>query len=169
MKLLKTDKIKVLYIDDEKSNLLTFKALLRREGYEIHITDSIEEARKILEENSINVVVSDQRMPVMTGVEFFESILQDYPKPIRVLTTAYTDINSVIDAINLGQVYKYVSKPWNVDCLKNAILQSFEVYKLREHNEMLISDLQAFNNKLLKVNEQLEFMLHQKKSFEDEN
>ncbi len=153
--------INILYIDDELTNLEVFKALLRRD-YNVYITSSIEEAKEFLSSKDIHIVFSDQRMPVMTGVEFFESILKEYPKPIRVLTTAYTDVGCVIDAINKGQVYKYVQKPWNVDCLKATIIQAYEVYALRERNEKLISDLQSFNNELVKINKQLEFMLQQK-------
>ena len=105
-------------------------------------------------------------MSETTGVEFFESIIKEYPKPIRILTTAYSDIDSVIDAINKGQVYKFLSKPWELGCVKAALIQSYEVYCLREQNQNLLTNLEKYNSELIAINGQLEFMLHQKKSFE---
>jgi response regulator RpfG family c-di-GMP phosphodiesterase len=153
--------INILYLDDEIMNLETFKALLRRD-HNIFISETVEEAKSILKSEDIHILFSDQRMPKMTGVEFFESILEDHPKPIRILTTAYTDVNCVIDSINKGQVYKYIEKPWNIDCLKATIIQAYEIYCLRESNEKLIFDLKSFNEELIKINKQLEFMLQQK-------
>jgi response regulator RpfG family c-di-GMP phosphodiesterase len=94
-------------------------------------------------------------MPKMTGIEFFESILDKYPEPIRILLTGYADINAVIDAINKGQVYKYFSKPWNEEELKHNIEKAYEVFSLRRENKELTA-------KLLDVNEKLEFLLRQK-------
>jgi response regulator RpfG family c-di-GMP phosphodiesterase len=94
-------------------------------------------------------------MPKMTGIEFFESILDKYPEPIRILLTGYADINAVIDAINKGQVYKYFSKPWNEEELRHNIEKAYEVYSLRKENKELTA-------KLLDVNEKLEFLLRQK-------
>jgi response regulator RpfG family c-di-GMP phosphodiesterase len=116
---------------------------------------SAEEAEEVLAKQEIHIIVSDQRMPKMTGIEFFESILDKYPEPIRMLLTGYADINAVIDAINKGQVYKYFSKPWNDDELKQNIDKAYEVYSLRKENKELTA-------KLLDVNEKLEFLLRQK-------
>jgi response regulator RpfG family c-di-GMP phosphodiesterase len=94
-------------------------------------------------------------MPKTTGIEFFESILDKYPEPIRMLLTGYADINAVVDAINKGQVYKYFSKPWNEEELKHNIDKAFEVYSLRKENKELTA-------KLLDVNQKLEFLVRQK-------
>ena len=104
--------INVLYIDDEPNNINSFKASFRR-VFNVFTAESAEEGRKILNTEDIQVILSDQRMPKETGIEFFQSILQSHPDPIRILITGYTDINAVIDAINVGQVYKYLTKPWN--------------------------------------------------------
>jgi response regulator RpfG family c-di-GMP phosphodiesterase len=109
---------------------------------------------KILEREPIHVILSDQRMPKMTGIEFFESIQNIYPDPIRILMTGYTDINAVIDAINLGQVYKYLTKPWIEDDVKIFVEKAYEVFKLRKDNIDL-------TNKLLDVNKKLEFLARQ--------
>ncbi len=93
-------------------------------------------------------------MPKMTGIEFFESIKNVYPNPIRILITGYTDINAVIDAINLGQVYKYLTKPWNDEDVKIYVEKAYEVYKLRKDNINL-------TRSLLDVNSKLEFLARQ--------
>ncbi|TWV88665.1 response regulator [Chitinophaga pinensis] len=146
--------IHILYIDDEVHNLNAFKASFRR-LYTVFTATSAEEAEEILAREAIQIIISDQRMPKITGIEFFESILDKYPEPIRMLLTGYADINAVIDAINKGQVYKYFSKPWNDDELRQNIDKAYEVYALRKENKELTA-------KLLDVNEKLEFLLRQK-------
>lgn len=146
--------IHILYIDDEIHNLNAFKASFRR-LYSVATATSAAEAVKLLEEQEFHIIISDQRMPKMTGIEFFESILDKYPEPIRMLLTGYADINAVVDAINKGQVYKYFSKPWNEEELRHNIDKAFEVYSLRKENKELTA-------KLLDVNEKLEFLVRQK-------
>lgn len=146
--------IHILYIDDEIHNLNAFKASFRR-IYTVQTAESAEDAYKLLEDHEFHIIISDQRMPRMTGIEFFESILHKYPEPIRILLTGYADINAVIDAINKGQVYKYFSKPWNDEELRHNIEKAYEVYSLRKENREL-------TEKLLDVNEKLEFLLRQK-------
>ena len=146
--------IHILYVDDEIHNLNAFKASFRR-LYTVFTASSAEEALKVLEKEEIQIIISDQRMPRMTGIEFFESILDKYPEPIRILLTGYADINAVIDAINKGQVYKYFAKPWNDEDLRQNIEKAYEVYALRKENKELTA-------KLLDVNEKLEFLLRQK-------
>lgn len=145
--------INVLYVDDEPNNITSFKAAFRR-LFTIFTAESAEEGRKILETETIHVIFSDQRMPKMTGIEFFQSILETHPEPIRILITGYTDINAVIDAINVGQVYKYLSKPWNEEEVKNSVIKSFEVFDLRQQNKEL-------TQKLMDVNVKLEFLARQ--------
>ncbi|HEX3387375.1 MAG TPA: response regulator, partial [Mucilaginibacter sp.] len=99
----------VLYIDDEINNLNSFKAAFRRD-FDIYVAQSAREGRKILDANEIGVIITDQRMPGMTGIEFLESILTIYPDTIRILLTGFSDMNAVMDAINRGQVYKYLVK-----------------------------------------------------------
>ena len=144
---MEVSRIKVLYIDDEAHNLVAFKASFRRE-FTVFTAESASEGRSILEQNEIHVILSDQRMPKMTGIEFFESILPAFPDPIRILITGYTDISAVIDAINRGQVYKYLTKPWNENEVKNFIDKAFEVYKLRKENNHLTEKLIDINGKL---------------------
>ena len=147
------NKISVLYIDDEAHNLVSFKASFRR-TFNVYTAESAEEGGKILDENKIHVILSDQRMPKMTGIEFFESIKESHPDPIRILITGYTDINAVIDAINRGQVYKYLTKPWNEEDVKNFVEKAYEVFRLRKENTEL-------TDKLLDANKKLEFLARQ--------
>ncbi|MDQ3071698.1 MAG: response regulator [Bacteroidota bacterium] len=147
-------KINILYVDDEVNNLTSFKATFRRE-YNIHLAESGKEGMELLGEKEVQVIITDQRMPEMTGIQFLESIIPSYPEPIRILLTGYADINAVVDAINKGQVYRYISKPWNEPELRAVIENAVEVFSLREENKTL-------TNNLLKVNEQLEFLLRQK-------
>lgn len=146
-------KIKVLYVDDEVNNLQAFKATFRRD-YKIFLAESAQEAREILVEQEVDIIITDQRMPEESGVEFLESIIPSYPEPIRILLTGYTDIQAVIDSINKGKVYHYLTKPWEEDYLKTVIKNAYEVYSLRKENEQL-------TNNLLKANDQLEFLLRQ--------
>lgn len=147
------EKIRILYVDDEENNLQAFKATFRRD-YKIFLAINANEARAILKENEIDIIVTDQRMPEESGVEFLESIILIYPQPIRILLTGYTDIQAVIDAINKGQIYHYLTKPWEEDYLRTVIKNAYEVYSLRRENERL-------TKALIKSNEQLEFILRQ--------
>lgn len=145
--------INVLYVDDEVYNLTAFRAGFRR-SFNIFTAESAVKGREILETEDIHVIVTDQRMPVMTGIEFLESIIPEFPDPIRILLTGYADINAVIDAINKGQVYKYIQKPWTDDDLRINIEKAYEIYSLRKENRELI-------DRLVTANEQLEFLLRQ--------
>ena len=147
-------KINILYVDDEVNNLISFKATFRIK-YNVFTAESGEEAIKLLKDNTINVIITDQRMPGMTGVEFLESILQDYPDPMRLLLTGYADMNAVIDAVNKGKIFHYLSKPWNEEELDMTIQRAYEIYNKRMAEKEL-------NDKLTISNEQLEFLLRQK-------
>lgn len=144
----------VLYIDDEIHNLNAFKAVFRRE-LNIFLAENAIEAKKILGENEIHLIITDQRMPGMLGTEFLASIIDQYPDTIRILLTGYSDINAVIDAINKGQIYKYIQKPWVEEELRTTIHQALEIYAMKRNGKDL-------TEKLIVTNEQLEFLLRQK-------
>ncbi|UJP65046.1 response regulator [Mongoliitalea daihaiensis] len=147
------EKISILYVDDEMHNLQAFKATFRRD-FKIHLANSADEGRSVLKNESIDIIITDQRMPNEVGVEFLASVIPSHPDPIRILLTGYTDIQAVIDAINKGQVYHYLTKPWDEDYMRTVIKNAFEVYSLRKENKKLTEDL-------LRANEQLEFLLRQ--------
>ena len=127
-------KIKVLYVDDEPNNLISFKANYR-EYFEIFTAESAEAGRKVLEENEIHVLITDQRMPVQTGVQFLESVLKDKPQIIRIILTGYADLETVVEAINKGQIYKYIIKPFDYDDLKATIEGAYDQYVFRKSGD----------------------------------
>jgi DNA-binding NtrC family response regulator len=153
---MKSEKINVLYVDDEVDNLNAFKAVFRRD-FNVFIVETAEEGVEILRNNEIEVILTDQRMPKVTGIEFLASILDEFPEAMRILVTGYSDISTVIDAINKGHVYRYVSKPWDNNDFKIIIEQAAEVYQLRKEKRQLTEDL-------IRTQGQLEFMLRQKLS-----
>ena len=150
----KQDGISILYVDDELNNLVSFKAVFRIK-YNVYTAISAEEAVKALHKNNINIIITDQRMPQMTGVEFLESILDEFPDPIRILLTGYADMNAVIDAVNKGKIFHYLSKPWNEEELDITINRAYDVYKQK-------MDEKEMTYKLSLSNDQLEFLLRQK-------
>jgi len=141
----------ILYLDDEEQNLLSFQALFRRE-FRVFTTTQAHEAVDILNRENIHIIFSDQKMPDVSGVEFFENILHEYPKPIRILLTGHADAEAIIDAINKGQVYRYVAKPWDVNDLRICIDNALEKYD-RE------SEIQSKNAALESTHADLEHIL----------
>ena len=148
------DKITILYVDDEENNLISFKANFRLK-YNVLIALSGDEAMKILNLKHVDIIITDQRMPNMTGVEFLEKVLEQYPDPMRILLTGYADMNAVVDAVNKGKIFHYLSKPWNEEELDMTIARAYDVYleriKIKEMNEQLVVS-----------NDQFEFLLRQK-------
>lgn len=130
-------KIKVLYVDDEINNLVSFKANYRK-FYDIYTAGSADEAIKILNKNDIHIIITDQLMPKTTGVQFLESIIEKHPYPIRMILSAYADIEAVIEAVNKGQIYKYIMKPFEVDVLKKIIDEAYSIYTFRKNDTQLL-------------------------------
>lgn len=139
--------IKVLYVDDEEHNLSSFKAGFRR-LYEIYTASSGAGALDILSQTEIHVVISDQRMPEMTGVELFKKIEKLYPEPIRILLTGYTDVDALATAINDGHIYRYITKPWNEIELNNSIQNAYDVFKTRRALKEKVAELEKTNDEL---------------------
>jgi response regulator RpfG family c-di-GMP phosphodiesterase len=147
-------KVSVLYVDDEENNLISFKATFRLK-YNVFIAIGGEEALEILEKNPIHVIITDQRMPDMSGVEFLEKVLVKYTDPVRVLLTGYTDMSAIVDAVNKGKIFHYLTKPWSEEELTQTIERAYEIFQEKEKIKLL-------NSKLSLSNEQLEFLLRQK-------
>ncbi|MBN2807476.1 MAG: hybrid sensor histidine kinase/response regulator, partial [Prolixibacteraceae bacterium] len=125
-----------------------------RRKYNVFSTTNAEEGFSIMEKENIQVVLSDQRMPGMTGVDFFSRIKSKYPDALKLILTGYSDIEAVIGAINDGQVFRYVTKPWNPDELETIIREAFEKFELITRNRKLMHSLQDANETLeLKVKE----------------
>lgn len=150
----KGDEIHVLYVDDEENNLNAFKASFRRD-FKVYTAISADDAKVILADTVIHVLITDQRMPGTTGTELLAQAVKDFPDQTRILLTGFSDIEALKDAINLGQIFCYLQKPWNDDELKETIKRAYQVYNLKKEKE-------ALTEKLLVTNEQLEFYLRQK-------
>jgi response regulator RpfG family c-di-GMP phosphodiesterase len=146
-------KINILYVDDEENNLISFKATFRLK-YHVLTALSGEEAFKILESKPVEIIVTDQRMPAMTGVEFLEKVIEKFPDPIRILLTGYADMTAVVDAVNKGKIFHYVTKPWDEEELNLTISRAYAKYLEK-------SELKSMNEKLEGSNDQLEFLLRQ--------
>ncbi|MDN3203173.1 hybrid sensor histidine kinase/response regulator [Algoriphagus sediminis] len=141
--------INVLYIDDEDNNLKSFRATLRREFNVFTALDGLE-GLKIAGEKEIHVVIADQRMPGMTGTEFFEKMVKINPDPIRILLTGYSDISSVIDAINKGEVYRFIDKPWNIEQIKNSIKNAADLFFMRKELKEKSEKLEKLHSEMNK-------------------
>lgn len=137
----------ILVVDDEIDNLDLLKRTFRRE-YNVHTANSAQEALKMLEGREFAVIVSDQRMPEMTGVELLQKAREKYPYTIRILLTGYTDINALVDAINMGHVYRYVTKPWSREEIVMTVKRAVEHYETTKQNFRLLEELKVKNEEL---------------------
>jgi adenylate cyclase len=144
----------ILYVDDEEGNLLAFVASFRKFYDKIYTVTSAKEGLEILHSHPIDVVLTDQRMPDMTGIEFLEKIIPDFPDTIRMIVTGFSDIDAVIHAINTGKVFRYIQKPWDKNELKLSIDQAIKTRALELSNRKLVTDLQnevAQKEQILKI------------------
>lgn len=115
----------LLLLDDEANVLRALTRVLRRDGYQILSTTSVREAFDLLAEHNVQVIVSDQRMPEMSGTDFLSQVKNIYPDTVRIVLSGYTDLKSVTDAINEGAIYKFLTKPWDDQQIRNHIQQAF--------------------------------------------
>ncbi len=115
----------MLLVDDEENVLRALSRVLRRDGYTIHIATSAAEGFEILATHRIQVIVSDQRMPGVSGVEFLSRVKEMYPDTVRIILSGYTDLTTVTDAINRGAIYKFLTKPWNDDEIREQVQEAF--------------------------------------------
>ena len=126
----------ILYVDDEPLALETFKAQFRNE-FTVHTSSNGLEAQNLLNQHDIAVVLADQRMPQTSGTELLTQIKEQHPKTVRMLITAYSDMDVVVEAINAGNVYRYLTKPYEEDDLRNTIRQGIETFYLIGERERL--------------------------------
>lgn len=146
----------ILLVDDEENILHALERLLRRDGYHILTANSGEAGLQRLEQNAVGVIVSDQRMPGMTGVEFLSKVKELYPHTVRIVLSGYTELKSVTDAINKGAIYKFLTKPWEDELLRTNIKEAFEHFELAHENERLARELEQANVKLARLQQELE-------------
>ncbi len=166
---MENQKHSILYVDDELVNLNVFKATFRRD-YEIFTANSAQEAMEILRQQSIDLIISDQRMPKMTGVEFLKWTLTDYPHAIRIILTGFSDTEAIIAAINECDIYRYITKPWDIEEMRLALRKATETFRLRKENEQLLKSLQEAKESLeQKVIERTAEVIRQKEEIELKN
>jgi two-component system response regulator HupR/HoxA len=155
----------ILVVDDEDA-ILESLALTLGVEYEIFTATSGEEGLEIFDREEIALVISDQVMPGMSGVEFFEKVIERNPRAIRMMLTGYADMPSLVRAINEGRIYRYLPKPWEPDDLRIAVKRALEVYELSSENTQLADALAEANERLRAENVYLRREVEARYSFE---
>ena len=138
---------KLLIVDDEMANIRLLERLFRQD-YFCLTASSGEEAIELLDQHEVAVIITDQRMPQMTGVELLKRTADRRPHMVRILLTGYTDLEALVEAVNCGLVYMYVSKPWNNDDLKLRVSRAVEHYENNKRQNSLIATNERLNSRL---------------------
>jgi signal transduction histidine kinase len=154
----------ILAVDDEQENLNLIRRLFR-EKHTVHTALNASEAVAVLEKEPVDLILCDQRMPGRSGVDLLEEVKERWPGAARILVTAYADMEAAVEAINRGQVRRYVSKPWDNDELETIVEQELRFNDLREENERLAKGLEERNRQLLEANRELESLDRVKSKF----
>jgi EAL domain-containing protein (putative c-di-GMP-specific phosphodiesterase class I)/FixJ family two-component response regulator len=149
----------LLLVDDEESILSALRRLLRREDYRILCGCSGAEGLELLAKNDVDVVVSDQRMPGMTGEEFLRRTKELHPHTVRMVLSGFADMDSITSAINQGAIYKFLSKPWDERTLKDGIQEAFRRKEKNDARRRMVDDIALANENLQKDNQSLSVML----------
>lgn len=157
--------ISVLFLDDEESVLSSVKRLLFSEPFDIVTTTDYEEALTIIAKEKIKVVFSDERMPKISGVKFLEMVKERHPDIVRILFTGYTDIATAEKAINIGEIYRFINKPWNSQELKQVIHQAMEHHNLVISNRDLLEATKKKNEELEIANKKLKALYEVQREF----
>ena len=159
----------ILIVDDEEYIINSLKRLFRRDGYRILTALNGEEGYKILCENDVQLIISDQRMSGMNGTEFLEKVKNNFPDVIRTILSGYTDIDSITESINKGHIFKFFLKPWNDNNLRLEVKYCIEQYELikknKELSEIIIKknkDLEIMNEELKRINDNLETIVQKR-------
>jgi DNA-binding NtrC family response regulator len=130
----------ILLVDDEPEILFSLRGLLRHD-FEVHTASGGAEALALLRQHPVHVIMTDQRMPEMTGVELLRWARAEWPEAVRIVFTGYADIKAVVDAINEGQIYRYLTKPWDPGELVEVLRQACEHYERTAERRRLLLDL----------------------------
>ena len=152
----------LLLVDDEANILSALTRLLRRDGYRILRAGSGSEGLEILSQDAVGVVISDQRMPEMTGTEFLTQVRKHYPDIVSIILSGYTDLNTITDAINQGAIYKFLTKPWEDDALRSNVEEAFLRHEMLAENTRLNRELREANKELARLNAILEERVQEK-------
>lgn len=149
----------VLFVDDEVNILRALQRLLRAEPVRVLTASRADEALRLLEHETVQVVVSDQRMPDASGVDLLAQIRERHPDVVRLLLTGFTDIHVAVDAVNRGQIHRLVTKPWNDDELRASLRQAFDHYELKREVRRLHELTRQQNAELQDLNRNLEALV----------
>ena len=152
----------VLFVDDETHILSSLRRLVRPLKLKTFFAESGAEGLKVLQENKVDLIISDMRMPEMDGAEFLTKARASWPETVRVLLTGYADMNSTIEALNNGGIYRYISKPWDDDELKNVILDALKLKRLEREGHELTALTKQQNLELQDLNRNLETKVEQR-------
>lgn len=147
----------ILIVDDDESVLKVLKETLKNDKYKIHTAESGKIGLKVLEEEgeNIHMIITDQKMPKMTGLEFLKKTFFKYPYVIKIILTGYKDVSVLIDAINTGKLYKFILKPWDTLDFKNTIKRGLELYDLEKERRRLAAELMVKDKEVEKIVEEL--------------
>ncbi len=154
----------LLLVDDEPGILSSLRRLLRPAGYTIHTAESGKAGLAVLEQEPVDLVISDMRMPEMDGAKFLEQVRTRWPATTRILLTGYADVTSTIEAINRGEIFRYISKPWDDNDLTLIVRDALERRRLQNENDRLLALTQAQNDELKELNNSLEDKVRQRTS-----
>jgi response regulator RpfG family c-di-GMP phosphodiesterase len=146
----------VLFVDDEVNILKALQRLLRNEPMNVLTASRPEQAIELIEREQVKVVVTDQRMPEMSGVDMLSSIRERNPSIVRMMLTGYTEMNNAVEAINRGELFRLITKPWNDDELKATLRQACDHYDLKREIKRLNQVTREQNFKLQDMNKNLE-------------
>jgi class 3 adenylate cyclase len=135
------EKFPILYVDDEEHNLTSFAATFRKD-YKIYTATNGNDAMEIMRNNEVHLVITDQRMPEMTGIQLLEKLSPEFPDTVRMILTGFSDIEVIIEAINSGRVFRYITKPWDENELKMTIENARQLFNLQTRNKTLMEELQ---------------------------
>ncbi|MGB0722647.1 MAG: response regulator [Gammaproteobacteria bacterium] len=131
----------ILFVDDEPKALKYFRLAIEKD-YPVLTAESVAEALEILEEQAhrIGVLISDQRMPVAAGVTLLKAARERYPAIVRMLTTAYSELDAAVDAVNSGEIHRYIPKPWDIERLRIELVQAMQLFELRQERDLLLAE-----------------------------
>ena len=149
----------LLLVDDEENILASLRRLLRRDGYHIITANSGAQGLQRLAENTVDVIVSDQRMPGMTGVEFLRRAKELFPETVRMSLSGYTELQSITDAINEGSIFRFLTKPWDDERLRGHVHEAFRQKEMADDNRDLSARLQSTNDELASVNTRMQQLM----------
>jgi DNA-binding NtrC family response regulator len=145
---------KILIVDDEENILYAIKRIFRREKYEILTATSADEGLKIMDQQDVDLVISDLKMPVTNGVEFLAMVKEKKPDALRIMLTGHADLKSVIEAIEKGEVYRFLLKPWDDEELKVTIKHALDFHSLQKENQTLTHTIRKQNAMISELEKQ---------------